>query len=68
MISIKPNALIRRDASFDGHWRDGSSREGLIVESWGQGFMIGALVVMACITVAAMKKNVLLHKMILLEV
>lgn len=40
----------------------------MIVESWGQGFMIGALVVMACITVAAMKKNVLLHKMILLEV
>lgn len=30
--------------------------------------MVGSLVMMACITVANMRKNVLLHKLILIEV
>lgn len=41
---------------------------GLILEAWAQGFMVGALVIMACITVANMRKKVLLHKLILVEV
>lgn len=54
-------------ASF-GNWRDVDNIEAYIVESWGQGFMFGALLIMAIITVANMKRGVLLHKMILLEV
>jgi hypothetical protein len=41
---------------------------GLIVEAWSQGFMVGALVIMACITVSNMRRGVLLHKLILIEV
>jgi F420-0:gamma-glutamyl ligase-like protein len=32
------------------------------------GFLFGALLIMACITVANMRRGVLLHKLILLEV
>ena len=65
-----PNAAsqIRARADFNGHWRDGISTDALILESWSEGFMVGALVIMACITVAAMRKGMLLHKLILLEV
>ncbi|KAF2675263.1 hypothetical protein BT63DRAFT_32941 [Microthyrium microscopicum] len=37
------------------------------LESWSQGFMVGAMVVMAGITIANMRRGVLLHKLILLE-
>jgi hypothetical protein len=40
----------------------------LIVEAWGQGFMVGSLVLMIAITVANMKSGVLLHKVIVAEV
>ncbi|KAJ6051945.1 hypothetical protein N7499_011333 [Penicillium canescens] len=40
---------------------------GLVLEAWGQGLMVGSLVVMAAVTVANMKKNVLLHKLIFVE-
>ena len=42
--------------------------EGLVLEAWAQGFMVGTLVFMACITVANMRRRVLLHKLILAEV
>jgi hypothetical protein len=42
--------------------------DGLVLEAWGQGLMVGALVVMSAITVANMRKRVLLHKLILAEV
>jgi hypothetical protein len=42
--------------------------EGLILESWAQGVLVGAFVIMAAITVANMRKGVLLHKLILIEV
>lgn len=60
--------LSRRSDPVDGHWRDNATPEGYIVESWGEGLLVGALMVMACITVANMRKGVLLHKLILLEV
>lgn len=40
---------------------------GLILEAWGQGFMVGALIIMSCITLSNMRRGVLLHKLILLE-
>jgi hypothetical protein len=45
---------------------DGS--DGLAVEAWGQGLMVGSLIVMIAVTVANMKMNVLLHKLIAAEV
>lgn len=60
--------FARQNASFDGHWRDGATPEGFILESWSEGFMVGALMIMACITVANMRQGVILHKLILCEV
>jgi hypothetical protein len=41
---------------------------GLLLEAWSQGFMVGALLIMAGITVSNMRRGVLLHKLILIEV
>jgi hypothetical protein len=60
--------LYRRQNDTFGNWRDVNDTEAYIVEGWGEGFMLGALFIMAVITVANMRKGVLLHKMILLEV
>lgn len=56
------------DDNTFGNWRDVDNIQAYIVEGWGEGFMFGALMVMAVITVVNMRKGVLLHKMILLEV
>ena len=40
---------------------------GLILEAWAQGFMVGSLVIMSAITLANMRRKVLLHKLILIE-
>jgi hypothetical protein len=45
-----------------------SRGEGLILEAWAQGYMVGSLIIMAGITVANMRRGVLLHKLILIEV
>lgn len=42
--------------------------DGLILEAWAQGYMVGSLIILSCITFANMRKGVLLHKLILLEV
>ncbi|BCS00107.1 uncharacterized protein AKAW2_50448A [Aspergillus luchuensis] len=39
----------------------------LVVEAWGQGFLVGSLIVMIAITAANMKKGVLLHRLIVAE-
>ncbi|KAE9966373.1 hypothetical protein BLS_006648 [Venturia inaequalis] len=43
------------------------SGEGLILEAWAEGLLVGAFVIMAAVTVANMRKGVLLHKLILIE-
>ena len=76
MAPLQPSILeatgyhhpLPRNDPVDGHWRDHATPEGYILESWSEGFMVGALMIMACITVANMRKGVLLHKLILLEV
>lgn len=40
----------------------------LVLEAWSQGLMTGSLVIMAAVTLANMRRGVLLHKLILLEV
>jgi hypothetical protein len=42
--------------------------DALILEAWGQGLMLGSLLIMAAVTVANMKKHILLHKLIFAEV
>ena len=48
-------------------WRTNATAEDLVIESWSEGFMVGALVIMACTTIANIRRKVLLHKLILLE-
>jgi hypothetical protein len=64
--TISPNH--RRDRPTYGDWRDVHNTESYIVEGWGEGFMFGALLMMVIITIANMRKDILLHKVILLEV
>lgn len=45
-----------------------SDPDGLVLEAWAEGFMIGSLIIMTCITIANMRRGVLLHKLILIEV
>jgi len=45
-----------------------SNPDALILEAWAQGYMVGSLIIMAAITIANMRRGVLLHKLILLEV
>ncbi|KIW71510.1 hypothetical protein PV04_03667 [Phialophora macrospora] len=59
--------LQRRNDTEDGNWRTFASDEDFILEGWSEGFMVGALVIMACITIANMRRKVLLHKLILVE-
>ncbi|TLD36496.1 hypothetical protein E2P81_ATG02278 [Venturia nashicola] len=54
------------NATF-GNWRKEKNPEVYVVESWGEGFMFGALLIMSCITISNMRKGVFLHKLILLE-
>ena len=42
--------------------------DGLVLEGWAEGLMVGSLIMMSCITLANMRRGVLLHKLILLEV
>ncbi|KAL5121450.1 hypothetical protein ACEQ8H_000522 [Pleosporales sp. CAS-2024a] len=39
----------------------------LILEAWAQGLLVGSLVILSFLTLANMRKGVLLHKLILLE-
>lgn len=40
----------------------------VILEAWSQGFLVGGLGLLIMITLANIRKGVLLHKLILLEV
>ncbi|KAF9882576.1 hypothetical protein FE257_006754 [Aspergillus nanangensis] len=44
-----------------------TSPDSLVLEAWGQGYMFGSLLVMITITMANIKKAVLLHKLIAVE-
>lgn len=45
-----------------------SDPEGLTIEAWAQGYMVGSLIIMTCVAVANMRRHVLLHKLIVIEV
>jgi hypothetical protein len=54
--------------SSDGRIERPKDPDGLVLEAWGQGLMVGSLVVMTAVIVANMKRHILLHKLILIEV
>lgn len=60
--------LSKRGTEGIPHTGKPESTDGLVLEAWAQGFMVGSLIIMAAVTVANMRKKVLLHKLILLEV
>lgn len=39
-----------------------------IVEAWAEGFQLGALIILMLICICNLRRNVVLHKLILLEV
>lgn len=72
---MAPFLLIPRQAlpvptnadNNDWNWRESATDEDLVLESWSQGFVVGGLLLMGCITIANMRRGVLLHKLILAE-
>lgn len=65
---MAPSLVPRHLEGEPGSWRKHASIEAFIVESWGQGLIVGSLMIMACVTISNMRKGVLLHKIIFCEV
>lgn len=61
---MSPIARISRDTdpNIADHHAMPKTPEGLIIESWAQGYLVGSLVIMIFITLANMRRGVLLHK------
>lgn len=66
--SIASGLGRRTTQQSSGSWRKDATARAFILEAWGEGCMVGALIIMACVTAANMRKGVMLHKLILLEV
>ena len=58
--------VVARADSMDIN--DNSTRKEIILEAWGQGFNVGALLIIILIVLCNYRKGVLLHKLILIEV
>lgn len=69
-MSPTPELLLREGIALRprGQGDRPTESNALIIEGWGQGYMVGSLVILICITVANMRRGLLLHKLILLEV
>ena len=64
---ITPRADGPYGHNWDGSWKHDLPIPGYVLEAWSQGCLVGALVIMAGLTIANMT-NALLHKLILIEV
>lgn len=62
------HALISRATDVELVRGIPQDRDGLVLEAWAEGYMVGSLIIMSCITLANMRRGVLLHKLILIEV
>ncbi|KAF9732006.1 hypothetical protein PMIN01_09935 [Paraphaeosphaeria minitans] len=63
MPTVRTSRVV--DANIAGHSPMPITPEGLIVEAWSQGFLVGSLTTMAFVTLANMRRGVLLHKLLL---
>lgn len=61
------NRCDMADAAAEGRLKPTDTIK-LTLEAWSQGFMVGALIIMCGITLSVMRRGVLLHKLILIEV
>jgi hypothetical protein len=68
MLHCEFSATIRMSVYTSTSGIKPTRPEQITLEAWSQGFMVGSLIIMACITVANMRSGVLLHKLILIEV
>ena len=61
---MSPLIRISRDAepNIVDHQAMPKTPEGLIIEAWAQGYLVGSLFIMIFITLANMRRGVLLHK------
>lgn len=64
MAPVVLHPLVKR---FEGSWKHDLPIDGFVLESWSQGFLVGALIMMMGVTIANMAR-ILLHKLILVEV
>ncbi|KAJ4287652.1 hypothetical protein N0V90_012355 [Kalmusia sp. IMI 367209] len=64
---MSPIVRISRDvdANIADHQARPRTPEGLIIEAWSQGYLVGSLIIMSFITLANMRRGVLLHKLLL---
>lgn len=67
-IELTQDALMSPSNSTSIEGIEPVELKGVILEAWDQGLVIGSLLVMLAVTVANMRKRVLLHKLILTEV
>lgn len=67
-MSPLPELLWARSVPANETVTKPTNVDGLILEAWAEGYMVGSLIILSCITFANMRKGVLLHKLILLEV
>lgn len=63
-----PPNVEARSADPSTGFTSNNSREQIIVEAWGQGLNVGALVFIILVVLCNYRKHVLLHKLILVEV
>lgn len=66
--ALASTLAYRANETNSGSWRKHATPEAFILESWSEGCMVGALMIMSFVTIANMRRGVLLHKLILLEV
>lgn len=64
---MAPAVALTRRAADDPQVGRPTNPDGLVLEAWAQGYMVGSLVIMLCITIANMRRGVILHKLILIE-
>lgn len=48
--------------------RESLTEDGLILEAWGEGWNVGALIILLLIVICNYRNRIVLHKLILLEV
>lgn len=67
-MSPLPDLFKRLEKPSADESQKPTNPNGLVLEAWAEGYMIGSLIIMTCITMANMRRGVLLHKLILVEV
>lgn len=68
MAATDDMAVIKRAANTTIPTKSSLTLEGKILEAWGEGFNVGALIILLLIVICNYSKGKILHKLIVLEV